>query len=229
MNKGLYSLLQLFFPHQCIGCKTDALPLKHLLCSRCIHQLPETSFFKHPGNPVEKAFYGRLQLEKAAALYYFTKNSRVQDLMIQLKYRGNHSAGLFLGRMMGLAMLHSGRFTDIDLLLPLPLNERKQFTRGYNQAEMICNGIHEITGLPVICHAIRRKQYTESQTTHGRVARWLNMEGVFEVTAPEILLNKHILLVDDVITTGATIEACGSYILSVTGTRLSVAAAAYTI
>ncbi len=229
MNKELSSLLQLFFPHQCIGCKSDALAVKHLLCSRCIHQLPETGFFKHPGNPVEKAFYGRLQLEQAAALCYFTKNALIQDLMIQLKYRGNHSAGLFLGRMMGLAILHSGRFTDIDLLLPLPLNERKQFTRGYNQAEMICNGIHEITGLPVICHAIRRKQYTESQTTHGRVARWLNMEGVFEIVAPELLLNKHILLVDDVITTGATIEACGSYILPVTGTRLSVAAAAYTI
>lgn len=194
-----------------------------------MHQLPETGFFKHPGNPVEKAFYGRLQLQQAAALYYFTKNSLVQELMIQLKYRGNHSAGLFLGRMMGLAMLHSGRFTDIDMLLPLPLNERKQFTRGYNQAEMICNGIQEITGLPVICHAIRRKQYTESQTTHGRMARWLNMEGVFDVISPGILLNKHVLLVDDVITTGATIEACGSYILSVTGTRLSVAAAAYTI
>ncbi|TDO26629.1 ComF family protein [Sediminibacterium goheungense] len=229
MNKGLSSLIQLFFPHQCIGCKSDALALKHLLCNRCIYQLPKTGFFLHPGNPVEKAFYGRLQLEQAAALYYFTKNSLVQDLMIQLKYRGNRPAGLFLGRMMGLAMLDSGRFTDIDLLLPLPLNERKQFTRGYNQAEIICNGISEITGLPVICHALRRKQYTESQTTHGRVARWLNMEGVFEVNEPELLLNKHILLVDDVITTGATIEACGSYILSVTNTKLSVAAAAYTI
>ncbi|MBW0178922.1 ComF family protein [Sediminibacterium sp.] len=229
MRNLIHSFLQLFYPHQCLGCGSDFLRLSHLLCSRCIHQLPETGFFEKAGNPVEKAFYGRLRVEKAAALYYFTKNSLVQGLMLQLKYRGNRNAGLFLGRMMGHAILSSGRFTDIDLLVPLPLNAKKQFKRGYNQAELICKGISEVCGIPLEVNTVVRKQFTESQTTQNRVARWLNMEGVFEVRFPDKLINKHILLVDDVMTTGATLEACGSYILSVPGVRLSIATAAYTI
>jgi ComF family protein len=229
MGGMIQSLLQLFYPHQCLGCGSDFLRLSHLLCSRCIHQLPETGFFERGGNPVEKAFYGRIRLEQAAALYYFTKNSLVQELMVQLKYRGNRDAGLFLGRMIGQALRSSGRFTDIDFLIPLPLNPKKQFKRGYNQAELICKGINEVYGLPLLTDVVVRKQFTESQTTQNRMARWLNMEGVFEVRYPEHLVNKHILLVDDVVTTGATLEACGSYILAVPGTRLSIAAAAYTI
>ena len=229
MKKLLSFLLQLFYPHQCLGCKSDFLRLDHLLCSRCIHQLPETGFFTKENNPVEKAFYGRIRLEQAAALYYFTKNSLVQTLMIQLKYRGNRDAGLFLGRMIGNAIRTSSRFTDIDYLIPLPLNPKKQFKRGYNQAELICKGISEVCSIPLLTEAVARKQFTESQTTQNRLARWLNMEGVFEVRHPEQLINKHILLVDDVITTGATLEACGSYILAVPGTRLSIATAAYTI
>ena len=190
---------------------------------------PETGFFTKENNPVEKVFYGRIKVEQAAALYYFTKNSLVQDLMIQLKYRGNRDAGLFWGRMIGSAIRVSGRFTDIDYLIPLPLNPKKQFKRGYNQAELICKGISEVCGIPLLTEAVARKQFTESQTTQNRVARWQNMEGVFKVRNPEQLINKHILLVDDVITTGATLEACGSYILAVPGTRLSIATAAYTI
>ncbi|HCL06614.1 MAG TPA: ComF family protein [Chitinophagaceae bacterium] len=229
MGGMIQSLLQLFYPHQCLGCGSDFLRLSHLLCSRCIHQLPETGFFERGDNPVEKAFYGRIRLEQAAALYYFTKNSLVQELMVQLKYRGNRDAGLFLGRMIGQALRTSGRFTDIDFLIPLPLNPKKQFKRGYNQAELICKGVNEVSGLPLLTDVVVRKQFTESQTTQNRMARWLNMEGVFEVRYPEHLVNKHILLVDDVVTTGATLEACGSYILAVPGTRLSIAAAAYTI
>jgi len=229
MKKLLSSLMQLFYPHQCLGCRSDFLRLDHLLCSRCIQRLPETGFFERENNPVEKAFYGRIRLKQAAALYYFTKNSLVQELMIQLKYRGNREAGLFLGRMIGNAIRLSGRFTDLDYLVPLPLNPKKQFKRGYNQAELICKGISEVCGIPLLTDAVVRKQFTESQTTQNRVARWLNMEGVFEIRLPEQLANKHILLVDDVITTGATLEACGSYILAVPGTRLSIATAAYTI
>ncbi len=229
MSRIIQSFLQLFYPHQCLGCSSDFLRLNHLLCGRCIHQLPETGFFGQENNPIEKAFYGRIRLEHAAALYYFTKDSLVQELMIQLKYRGNRDVGLFFGRMIGHALRVSGRFADIDFLVPLPLNAKKQFKRGYNQAELICYGISEICGLPLLTNTVVRKQFTESQTTQNRVARWLNMEGVFEVRYPEQLTNKHILLVDDVITTGATLEACGSYILAVPGTRLSIAAAAYTI
>ena len=229
MNRMIQSLLQLFYPHLCLGCNKDVPDRQFLLCSQCRHRLPETGFFEQGGNPVEKAFYGRIRVEKAAALYYFTKNSLVQDLMVQLKYRGNREAGLFLGRMMGYALRKSGRFRDIDLLVPLPLNPKKQFKRGYNQAELICNGMRETGGWPVLTNAVVRKQFTESQTTHNRIDRWLNMEGVFEVRMQEKLAGKHVLLVDDVITTGATLEACGATILTVSQTKLSIAAAAYTI
>ena len=191
--------------------------------------MPETGYFKMADNPVEKVFYGRLKLEQAAALYYFTKYSLVQELMVQLKYKGNPDVGLFLGRMMAHSIHNSGRFNDIDILIPLPLNPKKQFKRGYNQAELICNGIKEVSGLPVLTNTVVRKQFTESQTTQNRIARWMNMEGIFEVNSVDALKNKHILLVDDVITTGATLESCGSHILAVSGTRLSIAAAAYTI
>ncbi|MFZ6025510.1 MAG: ComF family protein [Bacteroidota bacterium] len=229
MKKLLSSVLQLFYPHQCPGCGNDYLQLNHFLCSRCIHRLPETGYFEKADNPVEKAFYGRIRLEQAAALYYFTKNSLVQELMVQLKYKGNRDAGLFLGRMIGHNIRTSERFADIDILVPLPLNPKKQFKRGYNQAELICVGIAEVCELPLFTDAVVRKQFTESQTKQNRMARWLNMEGVFEIRNPEQLINKHVLLVDDVITTGATLEACGSYILAVPGTRLSIATAAYTI
>lgn len=229
MKKYVASFLQLWYPHQCISCGSDCLQLPQLLCSRCVHQLPETGFFDKPANPVEKVFYGRLRVERAAASYYFTKNSLIQELMMQLKYRGNKDTGLFLGRMMGRHLRCSDRFTGIDALVPLPLNAQKQFKRGYNQAELICRGISDICGWPVMTDAVRRKQFTESQTKQNRMARWLNMDGVFEVSTASLLMNKHVLLVDDVITTGATLEACGSYMLTVPGLKLSIAAAAYTI
>jgi ComF family protein len=191
--------------------------------------LPETKFFQQPGNPVEKAFFGRLRVENAAALYYFTKQSMVQELMVQLKYHQNRHAGLFFGRMIGYALRSEPRFADIDLLVPLPLNAKKEFTRGYNQAEVICEGIHEVWPKPLLTKAIQREKFTDSQTTQNRLSRWQNMEGVFEVKQPDQLTHKHILLVDDVMTTGATLEACGQNIITLPGCKLSIATAAYTL
>lgn len=229
MQKIASSFLQLWFPHCCLGCSSDYIQKGQLLCGRCIHQLPATGFFDLKANPVERIFYGRLRVENAAAGYYFTKNALIQHLLVQLKYRGNKDVGLFLGRMIGRAMHNSTQYKDIDFLVPLPLNPKKEFKRGYNQAELICRGIQEITGIPILKTGIQRRQFTESQTSRNRINRWQNMETAFEVNEREKLVNKHVLLVDDVITTGATIEACGSYILEIPGTRLSIAAAAYTI
>ncbi|WP_353549073.1 phosphoribosyltransferase family protein [Sediminibacterium sp. KACHI17] len=223
------SLLQLVYPHYCLGCGSDHLGLSQQLCSRCIHQLPETGFFGKMNNPVEKAFFGRIRVEQAGALYYFTKHSLVQELMVQLKYRQNKHAGLFLGRMMGYALRSEPRFADIDLLLPLPLNPKKEFKRGYNQAEVICEGIREVWSRPLKTQLLQREKFTDSQTTQNRLSRWQNMEGVFKISASEQLIDKHVLLVDDVITTGATLEACGQTLMSIPNCRLSLAAAAYTL
>lgn len=219
----------LFYPHNCEGCGTDTIQDDHFLCTRCLHALPETGFFNRQHNPVEKLFYGRLNISHGAAPFYFTKDSLLQHLMIQLKYKANKEAGYFLGRMMGYALLKSARFNEVDTLVALPLNPKKEYMRGYNQAALICEGISGIWNRPVCRDAVIRTRFTETQTQQSRVSRWQNMEGVFAVTRPEALANRHILLVDDVITTGATLEACGAALLEIPGVLLSIAAAAYTI
>jgi ComF family protein len=228
-KKYVSSFLHLFYPHNCEGCGSDVVFDAQLLCARCRHHLPETHFFGQPGNPVEKLFYGRVNIRQAGAAYFFTKDSLLQHLLIQLKYRGNKEAGYFLGRMMGLALQRSELFSSVDALVALPLNPKKEQMRGYNQAALICRGIHEVWGKPVLPHAVTRTRFTKTQTQQNRVSRWQNMQGVFAVTDPAALLNKHILLIDDVITTGATLEACSSSLLALDGVRVSVAAAAYTV
>jgi ComF family protein len=194
-----------------------------------MRRLPETGFFSTIANPIEKLFYGRSEISCAGAAYYFTKDSLLQHLLIQLKYKSNKESGYFLGRMMGHSLIRSERFAGIDALIPLPLHEKKEQVRGYNQAALICEGISEVWQKPVLMDAVTRLRFTETQTNQNRLSRWQNMEGVFAVTQPAELRNRHLLLVDDVITTGATLEACGSSILAVAGSRLSIAAAAYTI
>lgn len=226
---SISDFLHLFFPHNCEGCGSDILREDHFLCTRCIHHLPETNFISTAFNPIEKLFYGRLPLTAAGAAYYFTKESLLQHILIQLKYKANPEAGYFLGRMMGYALEKTERFQAVDMLIPLPLNPKKEQQRGYNQANLICKGITEIWRRPIETDAVNRILFTETQTRQNRVSRWQNMEGVFSVTDPRLLENKHILLIDDVITTGATLEACGSVILKVPGTSLSIASAAYTL
>jgi ComF family protein len=221
--------LHLFYPHNCEGCGSDVIFDSQLLCAHCRHRLPETGFFLKAGNPVEKLFYGRADIQHAGSLYYFTKDSLLQHLIIQLKYRGNKEAGYFLGRMMGTALSQSEKFSTVDVLVPLPLNPKKEQLRGYNQAALLCEGIHEVWRKPMLLNAVTRTRFTETQTHQNRVSRWQNMEGVFAVTEPAALEHKHILLIDDVITTGATLEACSSSLLAMNGVRVSVGAAAYTV
>jgi ComF family protein len=194
---------------------------ENFLCLRCIHDLPVTNFAMHANNPLEKKFWGRLALTSAMSELYFSKDSIVQNMIHEFKYRGNKKAGHYFGNLMGRSLLNSNRF-NIDLIVPLPLFIRKEKMRGFNQAEILCNGIAEIINKPVISKNIIRKIFTESQTRKHRVERWKNVEGIFFINDPKFLEGKDILLVDDVITTGATLEACGTEILKVTGTKLSV-------
>ncbi|MBV9989289.1 MAG: hypothetical protein JO301_16535 [Chitinophagaceae bacterium] len=150
IRQWLQSFPHLFYPHVCEGCGTDTLYEHQFLCSRCVHRLPETKFFAAAGNPVEKLFYGRCDVTAAGAAFYFTKHSLLQHLLMQLKYRGNREAGYFLGRMMGRVLAASGRFDAVDLLVPLPLNPRREFERGYNQASLLCRGISETWHKPVL-------------------------------------------------------------------------------
>jgi ComF family protein len=221
--------LHLFFPHVCIGCGTDILQNQHQLCLKCLSEMPETNFFSQPGNPVEKKFYGRLPIAYGGSGYFFTKDSLLQRLIYELKYRGNKEIGFYLGQLLAKFLSNNTLYDQVDVLVPLPLNARRQKKRGYNQSAALCNGIASVWKKPVNDSAVVRKINTETQTHRGRITRWENMEGVFAVTDPSAICGKHVLLVDDVITTGASLEACGSEILKTPGTTLSIATLAYTI
>jgi ComF family protein len=192
----------------------------------CINDLPHTNFAIHKNNPVEKKFWGRIALASATSEFYFSKGSIVQNMIHEFKYHGNKKAGHYFGNLMGKNLLNSNRFKNIDVIIPLPLFEKKEKMRGFNQAEILCNGIAEIINKPVIKKNVIRKVFTETQTKKHRIERWENVEGIFYVNEPQSLEGKNILLVDDVITTGATIDACGTEILKIKNTILSVASLA---
>ena len=184
-----------------------------MLCMRCISELPETNFYKHGNNPVEKIFWGRLPLVAATAQYYFSKETRMQYLMHQFKYKGNKDLGKQLGYLMGNDLSQTLRFKNIDALIPLPLFAAKEKRRGYNQATILCEGIAEVMRIEILRDVVIRTQYTDTQTKKGRIERWQNIEGKFQLVKPEKIKHKNILLVDDVITTGATLEACGQELM----------------
>jgi ComF family protein len=220
------SFLHLLFPHLCAGCGSDSLDATNLLCLRCLAALPETNFEIHQNNPLEKKFWGRIPLTAAAAHFYFTRESLAQQLIHQFKYRGNKDLGLQLGKMMGHSLNQSYRFRP-DALVPLPLYPARERRRGFNQSEVLCRGIAEELQLPVLNNVIARPHHTETQTRKGRIERWKNIEGKFILTDPSSIVGKHLLLIDDVITTGATLESCGTELLKIENTRLSVACLCY--
>ncbi len=218
-------VFHLLYPHTCIGCGSDVLNEENFLCLQCINELPYTNFAMQTNNPVEKLFWGRIALASATSEFHFSKGSVVQNMIHEFKYRGNQKAGHYFGRLMGKSLLESDRF-NVDIIVPLPLFERKEKMRGFNQAEILCNGIAEIINKPVAAKNVIRKVFTETQTKKHRVERWKNVENIFYVKEPAKLKGKHILLVDDVITTGATIDACGTELLKIKNLTLSVASLA---
>ncbi len=222
----LENFLHFFFPHICSGCGSDRVPNNSSLCIKCLHSLPATHFASLPGNPVEKKFYGRLPLQSAFSLFYFAHESLIQRLMHAIKYHGDKELGFQLGCLMGQALQAATRFEPATLI-PIPLHPAREKKRGYNQAQVLCEGIQSITGWPMETKAVKRIKFTDTQTKKKRIQRWMNIEGKFAVTDPALLKNKHLLLVDDVLTTGATLEACGEMILKVPHTRLSIATLCY--
>ena len=221
------STLHLFYPHVCTGCGSDLLQADNLLCLKCIHNLPQTGFATLPNNPVEKYFWGRIPLTAAYSQFYFSKEFLIQHLIHQLKYKGDTGIGFYLGQLMGETLLNSSRFSSVEALIPLPLYADKEHKRGYNQATVICNGMSAVMNVPVLNGAVIRQYATETQTRKHRTERWENVKNSFKVVKAQELAGKHLLLVDDVVTTGATLEACGHIILGVEHVNLSIATLAY--
>ena len=223
LKELLSGTLHLFYPHLCAGCSSDLLEERNLLCLKCIHELPHTGFASCPDNPVEKYFWGRLQLSAAHSEFYFSAGGLMQQLIHLLKYKGNQSLGFYLGQFLGKSLAQSNRFSTVDALVPLPLFPDKEKQRGYNQAAVICKGISSVMQLPVMTRLITRQRPTETQTRKSRAERWHNVEGSFCLPETNAIKNRHILLVDDVVTTGATLEACGKLLNGVEGAMLSIA------
>ena len=216
----------LFWPNVCACCSTGLTRGEEYICSHCMYDLPETRFHKYPDNPVAQIFWGRAKLEYATAGYFFRKGNKIQALVHQIKYKGQKEMGTMLGREMGKA-LQDSCFSEIDFVTPVPLHPKKLRKRGYNQSEWIARGIAEMLDKPMDVHTLVRRVFTDTQTRKKRFARWENVDSIFELTTPETFAGKHVLLIDDVVTTGATLEACIHAVLSAPEAKASVAALSY--
>lgn len=215
-------LWELFFPRCCLFCGSRLSHGERTLCFSCLAKLPRTELHLRRDNAVERNFWGKFPVERATSFLYYAKGGDVRQLLYELKYHGNKEVGKVMGRTMAAELLSSCFFEDVDLIIPVPLHRRKERQRGYNQSECLARGIAEVTGLPVCTDMVVRSRYTETQTHKGQYERWENVRNLFACSAPELLENKHVLLVDDVLTTGATIVACVDALRNVSGLRVSV-------
>ncbi len=223
----LRDFVSIFYPEVCLGCTQPLVNQEKLMCFNCLVELPKTHFYQQAENPVTQLFTGRIPLKKATSFLYFQKSGIVQSLIHHLKYKGFPELGQRLGAMAAREWIGTDFLKDIHALMPIPLHATKQKKRGYNQSEHIAKGISEISGLPVLSQCFHRVEATATQTRKSRFARWKNVETVFRVSDSAPLQNRHILLVDDVVTTGATLEAAAQQLLQIKGTQVSLFTLAY--
>ena len=218
----LHSFLSLLFPHCCVVCGNALVRGEECICTLCNMNLPRTNYHLRKDNPVEQMFWGKIPLGHATSFFFYRKGSDFRQILHQLKYGGQKEVGAIMGRYMASELLASGFFQGIDCIIPVPLHKQKQRMRGYNQSEWIARGISIVTGIPINTEAVIRRKNTETQTRKSVLGRWENVEGVFERHSAESLVGKHILIIDDVLTTGATTVACASCLMEIEGIRISV-------
>jgi len=219
----IHDFIALLYPRVCAACGNSLFRNEEIICTFCLYHLPKTNYHLMADSPLDKVFWGRVPLANTAALYNFQKQSKVQHLIHQLKYKGRKDVGIYLGRLLGNDLRVSEAFQDVVKVIPVPLHPGKLRRRGYNQSEQIALGLAKAMNIEMDATSFIRTIDTETQTRKSRFARWENVKGIFKVTAPEQLANRHILLVDDVITTGATLESAANMLLKIEGVRLSVA------
>lgn len=223
------ALLHLFFPHVCPGCHSDLVSQEQLICPQCLQSLPFTEFESIPGNPVEKLFWGRSVVQHASSIFYFIPDTPLQHIIHHIKYKNNPALGAFMGSIMGSRFKQLYSIQHIDLMIPMPLHPKKEYERGYNQASLLCKGISDVVHIPWRDDVLIRQFHTSTQTRKSRIERWKNVSDVFELHAPSAIANKHILLIDDVITTGASMDACAAMLLAKKAASVSICSLAFTI
>ena len=216
----------LFYPDYCFACGRKMLGNETMVCSECSLHLPRTDFHTYSPNPMEKLFWGRVSIEAATAYFQFKKGGGVQSLVHHLKYRDHPEIGVYFGRLLGYNLCENEILASVDAIVPIPLHPKKQRRRGYNQSEAIADGIAESLHRPVWNRVLARKVFTATQTKRSTFQRWENVSEIFEVTDAVRIAGRHLLLVDDVVTTGSTLEAAAQALVKVEGVRVSLAALA---
>lgn len=218
--------ISILFPRLCQGCGESLVRNEYMICMNCIIDMPFTNFDNVSENNLEKELWGRCYIERAAAMCFYRHGNKVQHMIHRLKYVGVKNLGFYLGKMYAARLLNSSFLEGIDIIIPVPLHPSKLRQRGFNQSEVIAKGLASVTNHPVSCNIMARTSKSATQTRKTRVERWENVEGIFELLTPETIGNKHVLLVDDVITTGATIEACVNTLKRAENVKVSVVAIA---
>ncbi|MCL1937248.1 MAG: ComF family protein [Candidatus Azobacteroides sp.] len=198
----------LFYPKLCVGCAEALMEHENFFCPQCLLDLPKTNYHRIKNNPAYDRFAGKISLQRASSYLYYNKGGLGQRLVAEFKYRGNIHLGEWIAAMLAAEMLPSGFFEGIDWIVPTPLHPQKQKLRGFNQAEILGKGISKITHIPMETGNLYRIKANVSQTRKGVYDRWKNTQGIFDVKNIEAFNHKHLLLIDDVLTTGATLEAC---------------------
>lgn len=226
-NSGLVEIFQdflsLFFPCYCLGCQDALLKGEELVCTGCMLEMPQTNFHLDRENALFRRLSVRIPLRYGIALFKFTKNGRVQSVLHALKYKNHPEAGVALGKLYGEKLASGGLLHEFDLIIPIPLHRARRRKRGYNQSAKFAEGLSEKLGIPFSDTTVLRRTKTDTQTRKSKLNRWENVKEVFEVSDPAIVRNRRVLLVDDVVTTGATVEACGQVLLKAGCRELSVA------
>lgn len=218
----LNDLFDLLFPDLCVVCGNNLLKNEQHICAICLHDIPKTNFHLIKDNPIEKRFWGKVPVFRATAFFFFQKGSPFQKVLHSLKYKGNKEIGETLGKYAAVDLLDSPDFASVDVIIPVPLHPQKYKLRGYNQSEMIGSGLSVILGKPQDTNSLVRLYENTTQTKKNVYERYENTDGIFKLSDIETLKGKHVLLVDDVLTTGSTLEACIKALLAVDGIRISV-------
>lgn len=219
--------LDLLFPRVCPVCGRLLLRREKYLCLSCLCDLPYSFFWSWPNNPAEVCFWGRLNIVRASSLLIYREESPYRKIIHSFKYKSNRGLGRLMGEMLAKRLLESGLYSDVDLIVPVPLHLLKVWKRGYNQASIIAEALGKAMGKPVVEGVLVRRKFTSTQTKKDAINRWENVAEAFSIKNSSKICGKHVLLVDDVLTTGATLEACGQHILKQEGCRLSIVTLAY--
>ena len=222
LKDWLSAFLSLFFPRCCVACGKPLAKGEQGICVMCNINLPRTNYHLRKDNPAEQLFWGKIPLERATSYFFYRKGSDFRKILHQLKYGGQKELGSIMGRHMAAELQSSDFFQGIDVIIPIPLHKKKQQLRGYNQSEYIARGISEVTGIPLDTVSVIRHKNTETQTRKSAFERWENVDGIFELRSSENLSGKHVLIVDDVLTTGSTSVACASCLMQIEGIRFSI-------